>query len=113
MPRIGQLRQRVSFTDPSTATSSQNTFGEDAGDEREVGPFPAMVATLSGREFFQVSQRWADARYKVTIRHQPGVTFTRQMYITWGDQTLDILDIQDVPENRHHHLTMICKDHVA
>lgn len=113
MPRIGQLRHRVRFTDPSTATSAQNSYGEDAGGETEIGPFCAMVESLSGRELFQLAQRWADARYRVIIRYQPGVTFTRQMYITFGTQTLDILDIQDVPKNRHHHLYMICKDHVA
>lgn len=106
----GQLDQRIVILDKSI--TSQNTYGEDVTTPITVGTFWARVEFLAGRELSLMQQKWAEARYRITMRRQPGVTLQREQSITWNGQTLDILDIQG-PGTRMPAWTLIAKDHVA
>lgn len=110
MPGAGELRHRITITKPRVI--GQTSFGEDAIEHEEVGTFSARIESLTGRELYLAQQRWAEARYRITMRYQPGVSLRREYTIEWNGQTLDILDIAD-RDNRRQWLELTCKDHVA
>lgn len=107
----GALRHLISFTTPTV--TGQDSHGGDVITDTSVGTFYSNVEALNGGELAAARQRFAEARYKITMRYQPDVTFTRIMTITWGTQTLDILDIQQPDGYRSRELVFTCKDHVA
>lgn len=91
--------------------TGQNSSGEDIITWTEVGTgFWCNIAPLQGRELSDALQRWAEARYSITLRHQPGITFTRKMRITWGSRTIDILDVQDVAESLRPEVVFFTRD---
>ena len=92
--------------------TGQNSTGEDTITATTVGTFWARVEFLAGRELASLQQKWAEARYRISIRRQPGITLEREHAISWNGQTLDILDIQG-PGTRMPEWTLIAKDHVA
>lgn len=106
----GKLDQRIVLMDKTV--TGQNSSGEDTTTPVTVGTFWARVEFLSGRELASLQQKWAEARYRISIRRQPGVTLEREQSISWNGQTLDILDIQG-PGTRMPEWTLIAKDHVA
>jgi head-tail adaptor len=90
----------------------QNSFGEDVPSTPTTvaSSISADVRCLAGRELERVSQRWAEARYKIRIGWQPS-EIKREDYISWNGQTLDILDVQG-SALRTLEWTIIAKDHV-
>lgn len=94
-----------------SSESSQNSYGEDSGSPATVGSFWVRIRPTLGREFAAMLQKWAEAKYAIDLDKQPGVTFTRKMFIEWNDRTLDILDVQDVGGSSDPGVLMICRDH--
>lgn len=109
--RAGTLRHRLTFTE--TITAGVNSFGEAIKTNVLVGEFACRIDALQGRELQAAMQRWAEARYKITMRHQPGVTFTREMQAWWGSpaRIMDILDVQDVQGSLRPDIVMFAKDY--
>jgi head-tail adaptor len=88
-------------------------MGEDATTPTTtVGTFWARVEYLTGRELEAMQQRWADARYRICMLRQPGITLQAKDTITWNSQTLDILNIQG-QGTRMPEWTIIARDFVA
>ena len=108
--QAGKLDQRIVIKDKTIA--SQNTYGEDVTTPVTVGTFWARVEFLTGRELDAAQQRWAEARYRIRMRRQPGITLQREQSIQWNGLTLNILDIQG-PGTRMPEWILIAKDYVA
>lgn len=106
--RAGKLCHTISITDP--VVTGQNSSGEDIVVDTAVGTFPCLVEALVGREMERVMQLWAQAKYKITMRHQPGITFTRKMSATFGSRTLDILDVEDIGGTLRPEVIMYAQD---
>lgn len=107
--QCGHYDQRISIY--SEAVTSHNTFGEDVNAATPIGTFWAEVKFLAGRELEVVQQRFAEARYSICMRRQPGVVIEREDKITWGTLTLDILDVQG-PGTRMDEWAITAKDYV-
>ena len=107
--QAGRLRHRIVVTNPQIA--SQDSFGQDVITDVEVGTFWCLVEPLQGREKEAVQQRWAEARYKITMRHQPGITFKAKMTVDWNGLTLDILDVEDTQSTLRPEVVMFARDH--
>ncbi len=107
----GQLDQRVAIY-RKTVTGQDATGADILGTPTLLGTFWANVQFITGHELQDASQRWAEAKYKITIRRQPGVTLQRDDTATWNSQTLDILDIRG-PGTRDPYWEIFAKDHVA
>ena len=107
----GNLDQRVTFT-RKNVTGVDSMGAEILGTPTDLGTFWAHVGFVSGQEMQDARQRWAEARYKITIRRQPGVTLQRDDTATWNSQTLDVLDIRG-PGTREPYWEIFAKDHVA
>jgi len=107
--RAGQLTQRITIQHKTV--TAQDGFGQDtvSWTASTSGPFWAEVVALEGRELANAQQKWAEARFKVTIRYQSGVTIQRQDRILWGTRTLDILDAED-PNQALRKTVMMCKE---
>ena len=105
--QAGKLRSRLLF---NRKVKTQNGFGEDvAGAPTALGTFSAEVRPLTGRELEVMQQRFAEASFSVAMRAQPGITFRREDYITWGTRTLNILDVEDV-DQRGIELRLTCRE---
>src|SRR5678815_4851466 len=107
--RAGELRHRITVTDPTV--TSQDSFGQDVITAVEVGTFWCLVEALQGREKVAAQQRWAEARYKITLRHQDGIRFKAKMTVEWDDSTLDILDVEDTRSTLRPEVVLIARDH--
>lgn len=107
--QAGKLRHTITIT--SAAVASQNSYGEDVLTTSTVGEYPCLVEYLEGRELATASQRWAKARYKITMRHQPGVTINPTMTATWEGRELDIVDVRDPGDSMRPQIVMIAQDH--
>jgi head-tail adaptor len=107
--QAGRLRHTITITE--TAVASQNSYGEDVLTTSTVGEFPCNVGYLDGKELGTAMQRWARARYKITMRHQPGVSINPKMSITWEGRTLDILDVQDPSDSMRPQIIIYAQDH--
>lgn len=107
--QAGLLRDRITITQETV--TGQNSYGEDAVTTATVGQFWANVISLTGRELEVAQQRWAEARYKVIMRHQPGVSITRKMTVVNGGRSMDILDVQDIDSSIRPKALLICKDY--
>jgi SPP1 family predicted phage head-tail adaptor len=107
--RAGTLRSSV-IIQRKTVTG-QDSRGADVIDwTTDVdGPFWANVEALQGRQLEAVQQTWAEARFRVTIRYQPGIAIARADRLLWGTRVLDILDAEE-PDQRHRQVVMICKE---
>jgi len=106
--QAGQLRHRITITSPTPAT--QNSFGEDVvAVPTEIGTFWCLVEPLQGREKEEAMQRWAEARYKITMRHQTGISFSPKMTANWNGVPLDILDCNDDVSTLRPVITMIAR----
>ena len=114
MPGIGNtagmLRHRCTISQQTTA--GQNSFGEANITWTAVGTFPCFVDPTVGNELQLAQQRWAMAKYVITMRHQPGINFDAKMRFLWINQNriLDILNINDPGENVPW-ITMIARDY--
>ena len=94
--RAGSLRHRILIKSPlDSADVTQDSYGADEGEPATVGTFACRVETLLGAERATAQQIWATAKYKITMRHQPGITFTRKMFGIWNARRLNFLDVQD------------------
>lgn len=92
--RAGQLRQRITVYEKTV--TGQDTYGKPTFTWAEIGAFWCSILALTGRELDSMQQRFAEARYKITLRKQPNITFRRAMRVVWGSRDpLDILDVQD------------------
>lgn len=108
--QAGKLDQRVQFF--RKVVASQNTYGEDVlAAPTNLGTFWCAVYYLAGRELEAARQRWAEARYKITLRRQPGVTLKPSDYAVWATKTLDILDVQNI-DTRDDRWVLLAKDYV-
>jgi SPP1 family predicted phage head-tail adaptor len=92
MTQTGQLDQRIVIL-RKNVTGQDSTGADTLGTPTTVATLWARVEDLDGRELQAAMQRWATARYKITIRRQPALTLTTTDYITWAGKALDILDI--------------------
>jgi len=115
--RAGSLRDRLTFTRPlDSSETTQNSFGEDQGSAAAVGTFWGFVEPMSGQELEVMQQKWAQAKWKIKLRHQPGITFTRKMLASFtprgaaSPRVLDILDVQDQPNLPRPEIIMIAQD---
>ncbi len=107
----GQLDARVQFT-RKNVTGVDTSGAEVLGAPTDLGTFWAHVGAIVGHELQVAQQRWAEARYKITIRRQPGVTLQLTDTATWNSQTLDLLDIRH-QGTREPYWEIFAKDHVA
>lgn len=107
--QAGRLRHQIVVTNP--VISGQNSFSEDTVVDTVVGTFWCLVESLQGREKEAVQQRWAEARYKITMRHQSGITFKAKMTVDWNGLTLDILDVEDTQSTLRPEVVMFARDH--
>lgn len=111
MPRASLYDQQITIR--AKNVQGQNSFGEDElGDPLVVCAVWAAVEYLQGRELDRVSQRWAEAKYRISMRDFPGIEIKREHWVEWNAQTLDILDVQG-QGTRAREWTIIAKDHVA
>ncbi len=109
--RAGRLRHNISLTTPTV--TGQNSYGEDIVTDTQIGTFPCLIEALVGRERDSAMQRWAEAKYKITMRQQPGITFSSKMSATFGSRTLDILDVEDLGESLRPEVVMYAQDHIS
>jgi SPP1 family predicted phage head-tail adaptor len=106
------MRQRITIVHaPDDVEGSMGYATGDWDSASTSGPFWAEVRAMQGRELEASQQTWAEARFKVRMRYQPGVTINRKDRITWGSRTLDILDAED-PDGRKREFVMVCKEYV-
>lgn len=109
VPTAGALRHRIEIDTPGV--TSQNSFGEDVVAWTSLGSsFPCLVEPLAGKELEMAMQRWAQAKYQITMRHQPGLTFSAKMRAIWQGRHLNILNVNDPGENNPW-ITMIAEDY--
>jgi head-tail adaptor len=108
--QAGRLRHTITITEQ--IVSGQNSFGEDVVEMSDVGlgEFPCRVEFLEGRELGLAMQRWARARYKITMRHQPDIVITANMTATWEGRTLDIVSVQE-PDALRPMVVLYAQDH--
>jgi head-tail adaptor len=108
--QAGKLDQRITVY--AQNVTGQNAFGEDQeGDPTEVCSVWACVEYLQGRELDRATQRWAEARYRITMRRNPSIEIKREHWIEWRDNELDILDVQG-QGTRDAFWVITAKDHV-
>lgn len=108
--QAGLLRDRITFTRPlDSSETTQDEFGNDVGSET-IGTFYCSVDYLRGGEKQAQQQKWAQARYKIEMRHQPGITFTPKMTATWNGRTLNILEVEDLGNRMRPAITMFAED---
>lgn len=108
--QTGQLDQRITLLRPTFTTDGLGA--SVPGTPTDLGQKWANVSYMNGYELEQAAQRWAEVRYKITIRRQPGLTLQLTDYIEWNSQTLDLLDIRG-PGTRDDFWILMAKDHVA
>jgi head-tail adaptor len=97
--QAGTLRDRITIYRPlEPSETTQDSLGRDEGSAEEVGSFWCCITPLAGRELDAVRQHWANARYKVVMRAQRGITFSGKMYFEMDGKRYNIVDVQDVGE---------------
>ena len=81
--QTGQLDQRIVISRKNV--TGYDSMGADVlGTATTIGTFWANVGYIAGHELQNAGQRWAEARYKITIRRQPGTTLQVADTITWN-----------------------------
>jgi len=109
--QTGQLDQRVIFKRPTVA--SIDARGADvAGTPQLVRECFANVQYLQGYELQVAQTRWAEVKYKITIRRQPGIEIRFTDTATWKGKVLDLLDIRG-PGTRDAEWVIFAKDFEA
>lgn len=111
MTHVGRFDQRIVI---KRRVVTQDSFGADVtGTPTTIGTFWARVEPLTGRELEQAMQKWAEARFRITIRRQPGLAYTIKPadHIEWNSQSLDVLDVQG-QGTRMPEWVIVAKDHV-
>ncbi len=108
----GMLRHRCTISVKVPQSPPQNSFGEDIYIWVSVGTFPCFVDPTPGTEIQMAQQRWAEAKYLITMRHQPGLFFTGKERFYWinTNRYLDILNVED-PGESNPWITMIARDY--
>ncbi len=76
-----------------------------------IGSFWALVEAASGRLLEVLMQKFPEAKYQITINHQPGIIFKRDMDIAWNGRHLQILDVQDVLGSLRPQIVFVCRDY--
>lgn len=107
--RAGRMRhpihiQRVTETSP-------NAYGEPTRGWLNLVSAWAEVSPLSGRELFAAQQVNAETTHRIRMRHDPGVTITPKDRISFGNVTLQIIQVANVDE-RNRQLDLLCKEAV-
>lgn len=90
---------------------TQNSSGEDVITPTTLGVYWADVQPMTGREMEAVSQRWAEARFRITARYRPDIEMRRADHLYWGTRTLDVLDAE--ADAKKHVLTIYAKEFTA
>lgn len=91
-----------------------NASGEEIlGTPIATGTFWCNVEALQGRELETAMQKWAEAKYRITMRRQPGITFTRKMTATWNGRAMDILDVVDLGDSCQPTVTLTTRDYAG
>jgi len=86
------------------------TAGEEViGTPTSLGTFWARVEALQGRELTAAQQRWAEAKYRITMPYHASLTVQRIDEIVRNTDLLDILDVVD-PTGLREQLVFICRD---
>lgn len=105
--QAGKFDQRITIS--VAVVTGQNSYGEDIFGVPTTATYWAEVRFLQGRELEAVMQRWADARYLIDMRRQPGVSINRKSPLLWNGLNLDIVDVQG-PGTRMGKWTIIARD---
>lgn len=90
--------------------TGQDSRGQDECTWTTIGTYWAAVKALQGSELVAAQQRWAEAKFTVTI-HYTGI-IQRADRIVWGARQLDILDAED-PSGDSRILQMTCREFVS
>lgn len=101
--RAGRLRHTISFVLPTV--TGQNSFGENIITNVDVGTFPCLVES-----YIVALLPSSQSTYRIVLRKQPGITFTRRMIGTFGSRTLQILDVCDLGESLRPQVVLIASD---
>lgn len=106
--QTGQLDQRVIFK--RTAVTTQDARGADIlATPSTLRECFANVMYLQGYELQVAQTRWAEVKYKITIRRQPGIEIRFTDTATWKGKVLDILDVRG-PGTRDAEWVIFAKD---
>ena len=109
--QAGRLRQRITLQHkPAEVEGSAGYVAGDWATAREEGPFWAASEEGMGLRFFRAQQIWSATSVVFTIRYQPGVTFSVEDRIVWGDRTFTILGAYD-PDGGRREFVIACKDY--
>ena len=108
--QAGKLRQRVEHQ--RQTVTGQNSYGQKTYTWDAVGTYWAEVRAMQGKELDIAQQKWAEARFKVTVRYQPSVEFKRADRLVWGTRNLDIIDAED-PDGRQDMVVIVAKEYVS
>ena len=90
-------------------TKSQNAYGEDVLTWADYMHGHGNVRALMGREFEAVSQRWAEARFKIRLPWVSGVQREDRILFGSPERTLDILDAED-PDGQRRELVIYARE---
>jgi len=107
--RAGERGQYITIKEKTV--SGQDSRGADEYTWTDVVSVWASIRPMSGREMEAAHQIWAEARFRFFI--EPYVDgIQRDMVITWGTRTLNILDVED-PSGMRKELHGYAKELVA
>ena len=94
---IGARRQFITIKEK--LVTSPDSYGQDHFTWVTHATAWADIRSLQGREMDAVKQIWAEAQFKFYI--EPFISgIERNMVISWGTRTLNILDCED-PTGQH------------
>lgn len=100
------LRHKITVGKRTLGT--QDSYGQQAITYPTLGTFWADISALQGRELEAVTQRWAEAQFRVRM-HYNKYGIDRADRIVWGTRVLDILDVEDQYGDQRW-LTMYCRE---
>jgi len=90
---------------------TSNSYGEPVTTTSTIGSYWALVEAVSGRLLEVLMQKYPEAKYQITLNHQPNVVFKRDMLVAWNSRSLQIIDVQDVRGSLRPQIVMICRDY--
>lgn len=104
--RAGQLRHRVTI---QRIVLTRATDGGAPGTPVTVSEVWANVEPLSGKEYFQASQRQMELTHQVTLRYDPNLLLRPTMQVVFEGRVFDIQVIRHVNE-RHREVQLMCRE---
>lgn len=109
----GQLRHRIKIIDPTTVSSTQDSFGQPipAKDPPVIAEnLPAMIEFLSGKQVYTAATFTSQVTHRVTIRWRAGIK--PQQEVNFTDPEGKVRDLQimfiDNPDELNRMLILNC-----